>query len=91
MGVRGYITKIRHAIHDEHHWLTRRKLLVFGSTLILVGVLLGFFESTGRPERTTRPDIVTFVPSRGAGHTREWNVDPDGWETAVARFLLKVD
>ena len=35
-----------------------------------------------------RPDLVTFVPSRGARHTKEWNVDPDGWETAVARFLL---
>lgn len=37
-----------------------------------------------------RPDLVTFVPVPGAGHTREWNVDPEGWETAVARFLLDV-
>jgi len=35
-----------------------------------------------------RPDLVTFVPSRGARHTKEWNVDPEGWEAAVARFLL---
>jgi pimeloyl-ACP methyl ester carboxylesterase len=35
-----------------------------------------------------RPDLVTYVPSRGARHTKEWNVDPDGWDTAVARFLL---
>lgn len=35
-----------------------------------------------------RPDVVTFVPSRGARHTKEWNVDPEGWDTAVARFLL---
>jgi alpha-beta hydrolase superfamily lysophospholipase len=37
-----------------------------------------------------RPDLVTFVPSRGARHTKEWNVDPEGWDTAVARFLLKL-
>jgi pimeloyl-ACP methyl ester carboxylesterase len=37
-----------------------------------------------------RPDLVTFVPSRGARHTKEWNVDPDGWDTAVARFLLRL-
>jgi pimeloyl-ACP methyl ester carboxylesterase len=35
-----------------------------------------------------RPDLVTLVSSRGARHTREWNVDPDAWDTAVARFLL---
>ena len=35
-----------------------------------------------------RPDLVTYVPSRGALHTKEWNVDPDGWDAAVARFLL---
>jgi alpha-beta hydrolase superfamily lysophospholipase len=37
-----------------------------------------------------RPDLVTFVPSKGARHTKEWNVDPEGWDTAVARFLLKL-
>jgi len=44
-----------------------------------------------RPSRLladARPDLVTFVPSRGARHTKEWNVDPDGWDAAVARFLL---
>lgn len=37
-----------------------------------------------------RPDLVTFVPSSGARHTKEWNVDPEGWEAAVARFLLNL-
>ena len=37
-----------------------------------------------------RPDLVTFVPVKGARHTKEWNVDPEGWDTAVARFLLTV-
>ncbi|WP_432485585.1 alpha/beta hydrolase family protein [Kineococcus esterisolvens] len=34
-----------------------------------------------------RPDLVTFVRSGTARHTKEWNVDPDGWEDAVRRFL----
>jgi pimeloyl-ACP methyl ester carboxylesterase len=37
-----------------------------------------------------RPDVVTLVPSRGGRHCKEWNVDPDGWDTAVARFLLSL-
>ncbi|MFN8077371.1 MAG: alpha/beta fold hydrolase [Kineosporiaceae bacterium] len=36
-----------------------------------------------------RPDLVTYVPFHGAAHTREWNVDPQAWEGAVARFLLE--
>ena len=35
-----------------------------------------------------RPDVVTYVEFPGARHTKEWNVDPEGWDTAVARFLL---
>jgi hypothetical protein len=36
-----------------------------------------------------RPDLVHLVTSRGARHTKEWNVDPQAWEAAVARFLLE--
>jgi uncharacterized protein len=36
-----------------------------------------------------RPDLVTHVTFPGAGHCREWNVDPDRWEREVARFLLE--
>lgn len=38
----------------------------------------------------TRPDLVTLVPFTDAPHTAEWNVDPDLWEAAVARFLLRL-
>jgi pimeloyl-ACP methyl ester carboxylesterase len=34
-----------------------------------------------------RPDLVTFVASTQARHTKEWNVDPRGWERAVADFV----
>jgi len=37
-----------------------------------------------------RPDLVTYVPVKGARHTKEWNVDPDDWDGAVARFLLRI-
>lgn len=36
-----------------------------------------------------RPDLVTHITFPGAGHCREWNVDPDRWEREVARFLLE--
>nr|WP_276610952.1 alpha/beta fold hydrolase [Kineococcus siccus] len=35
-----------------------------------------------------RPDLVTYVASTQARHTKEWNVDPQGWERAVADFVL---
>jgi murein DD-endopeptidase MepM/ murein hydrolase activator NlpD len=61
----GLITKIRQNIHDEKHWLTRRKLVVFGITLILTGILLGFFESVNEPERQSRPEIIDLsLPER---------------------------
>ena len=37
-----------------------------------------------------RPDVVTYVEVPGARHTKEWNVDPEAWDTAVARFLLSL-
>ncbi len=34
-----------------------------------------------------RPDLITYVASSTARHTKEWNVDPQGWESAVRGFL----
>ena len=39
MGKPGFITKIHHSLHDDSHWLTRRKLVIFGATLIITGIL----------------------------------------------------
>ncbi len=36
-----------------------------------------------------RPELVTFASSRGARHTKEWNVDPTGWETTVETYLRR--
>jgi uncharacterized protein len=37
-----------------------------------------------------RPDLVTYVPMDGALHCKEWNADPEAWDNAVARFLLRL-
>lgn len=61
----GFITKIQQSLHDESHWLTRRKLVIFGMTLILTGLLLGFFESGDEPEPARRPDVIELpIPER---------------------------
>ena len=68
MGMPGFIIKIRHKLHDEKHWLTRRKVIVFGATLILVGVLLGLFESSEKPEPVSRPEIIDLpLPEKKPG------------------------
>jgi murein DD-endopeptidase MepM/ murein hydrolase activator NlpD len=65
MGTRGLITKIRQNLHDESHWLTHRKLGVFGVTLILTGVLLGLFEHNSPSEPLIRPYIIKLhIPER---------------------------
>lgn len=33
------------------------------------------------------PDMVTFEPFRRARHTKEWNVDPERWESLVKAWL----
>jgi pimeloyl-ACP methyl ester carboxylesterase len=35
-----------------------------------------------------RPDLITYVASSTARHTKEWNVDPQGWESAVREFVV---
>ena len=68
MGMPGFIIKIRQKLHDEKHWLTRRKIIVFGATLILVGILLGLFESSDKPEPASRPDIIDLpLPEKKPG------------------------
>lgn len=36
-----------------------------------------------------RPDIVTFVPFSGAGHTRLWNYDQPRWNDAITGWLAQ--
>jgi pimeloyl-ACP methyl ester carboxylesterase len=36
-----------------------------------------------------RPDLVRFEPWHLAGHTREWNTDPERWDGVVRAFLAE--
>jgi len=62
----GLIQKIHLRIEDEHHWLTRQKLAVFGGTLIVIGISMGAFESRQAPPgRTAYTEIVELnLPDR---------------------------
>lgn len=37
-----------------------------------------------------RPDLVTLVETRTAGHCRSWNLDPERYEETLAKFLHEV-
>jgi pimeloyl-ACP methyl ester carboxylesterase len=37
-----------------------------------------------------RPELVTFAPWSTARHTKEWNVDPELWDSVVSSFLRRV-
>lgn len=43
--------------------------------------------SASRALAAKRPDVVTYVPFRQAGHTRLWNVDPGRWTGAISEWL----
>jgi murein DD-endopeptidase MepM/ murein hydrolase activator NlpD len=61
----GFITKVHQSLHDDSHWLTRRKLVIFGITLIITGFLLGMLESGDEPEPVRQPDIIDLtIPER---------------------------
>ena len=65
MELPGFIHKIHKNVEDEHHWLTRRKLAVFGATLILAGLLIGAFESSAPEQPAARPDVIDLpLPER---------------------------
>jgi len=66
MELPGIIQKIRHRIEDDHHWLTRQKLAVFGGTLVVIGISMGAFESgQSPPDKSAYTEIVELtLPDR---------------------------
>ena len=58
--MQGFISKFRDT-KSGGHWVTRRKLVVFGLTLILIGLLLGLFESEPEPEAPPAPGEYSEV------------------------------
>jgi len=65
LGMPGFIHAMKQRIHDEGHWLSRPKVLVFGITLIVIGLMLGLFEADSEPEAAARPAVIELpLPER---------------------------
>ncbi|WP_432562056.1 alpha/beta hydrolase [Kineococcus sp. SYSU DK003] len=68
-------------------WVTRAEELVL--PVLLVHSDADDYVPSGPSQRLAqaRPDLVTYVASGTARHTKEWNVDPGRWESAVREFV----
>ncbi|MFI1967545.1 hypothetical protein BLA24_28620 [Streptomyces cinnamoneus] len=44
--------------------------------------------SRSRELAAARPELITLRTVRGAGHAASWNVDPQGYEESLRRFLV---
>ena len=75
---------------DRLDWVTRASELTH--SVLLIHSDQDDFVPAGPSHKLAdaRPDLVSYVPVPGAGHCTNWNVDPDGWDAAVARFLLRL-
>ena len=71
----------------ELDWARRAEELTV-PTLILHGVIDDSAPiSNSEALRDRRPDVVT-LEAFDAGHTLNWNSDPNRWREAANRFLL---
>ena len=65
MELPGIFKKIHQKIEDDQHWLTHRKLLVFGATLIIAGLLIGLFENSSEEPQEVGPAVIDLtIPER---------------------------
>ena len=65
MELPGFLKKIHGHVNDEHHWLTRRKLIVFGVTLITAGIVIGAFESAEQKKPEVSPKVISIpIPEK---------------------------
>jgi len=75
---------------DRLDWVTRAAELAH--PVLLIHSPDDEFVPSGPSQRfaDARPDLVTYLQVDGARHCKEWNVDPEAWDAAVARFLLRL-
>ena len=98
MEIPGFITKIRHRVVDENHWLTRQKIAIFGGTLIVIGISMGAFESGKEPtEGNVHSELIDLALPEKPQPLPEVSPDPvkqieqpapriaDEWEKVVVR------
>jgi pimeloyl-ACP methyl ester carboxylesterase len=79
-------------VHDpvdvaKTNWVARADEL--RHRMLLIHSVDDEFVPVGPSERLAeaRPDLVRFEPWETARHTKEWNTDPERWETAVREFV----
>jgi hypothetical protein len=79
-------------VHDpvdvaKTNWVARADEL--RHRILLIHSVDDEFVPVGPSERLAeaRPDLVWFEPWETARHTKEWNTDPERWETAVQEFV----
>jgi pimeloyl-ACP methyl ester carboxylesterase len=75
---------------DRLDWVTRSAEVLH--PVLLIHSKDDEYVPAGPSQRfaQARPDLVTYLSIDGALHTKEWNVDPTVWESAVARFVLRL-
>jgi murein DD-endopeptidase MepM/ murein hydrolase activator NlpD len=86
----GPLKRIHQRIEDEEHWLTRRKLIVVGVTLILVGLLTGLFDSGRKPQASRPPQVIDLpLPQRSSPQPETVGQDPEEntetWNTVTVK------
>lgn len=87
----GVIRKIREKIEDEGHWLTRRKLMVIGATLIVSGLVISAFESAETPKPSAGLKTIELILPERAAFTGAEVADAaaelpgDGWISLTVR------
>ena len=79
-------------VHDpvdvaKTNWVARADEL--RHRILLIHSVDDEFVPIGPSERLAeaRPDLVRFEPWVTARHTKEWNTDPERWETALREFV----
>jgi pimeloyl-ACP methyl ester carboxylesterase len=75
---------------DRLDWVTRSAELIHPVLLIHSDDDEYVPSGPSRRLAEARPDLVSYLSIDGARHCKEWNVDPDAWDSAVARFLLRL-
>ena len=102
MELPGFFKKIHQKIEDDQHWLTHRKLLVFGATLIITGLLIGLFESNDEEQGETGPAVIDLTipekkpanvpqPEEGAETTQIELPEIETWEPVKVKSGQTLD
>ena len=97
MELPGFIKTIHAKVEDDGHWLTRRKLALFGLTLILTGLLAGVFETAPERDSTDFSEIVNLslpklpaplsVPTENTASVTQsqLGLEPGSWKSVTVR------